>query len=308
MTVGLSIPQPPRHPPRRRPSLSEPVRVPLPASATGGDRAGMSASHLPATAIAAVVLTAALGALGPPPATAQDWQGAGTYKLGTSVQDVNIREYPGAVSMGLIGPGTEVVIVNAPASNGYVFARIRSSTNHTTDPSDDYGINVCAYVPFRLADGTQPFYKTSSETGPYDGTCPGVRQNVDGKQRVPAPRYAQSRASAVTEAGTQSPNDVTDHGQDSYWYSNLAGSNGITAAARCTGHSTTSTAALVSHSRQASKPPRTGPCGSATSRPTARTPWSTSPVRNGASSRPPASPTRDFRRYRRNLRLPIRDR
>lgn len=190
----------------------------------------MNKARIPAMVITAMVVSGAQSALGAPAATAQDWQGAGTYKLGTAVQDVNIREYPGAVSMGLIGPGTEVVIVNAPASNGYVFARIRSSTNHTTDPSDDYGINVCAYVPFRLADGTQPFYKTSGETGPYDGTCPGVRQTIDGKQRVPAPRYAQSRPSAVTEAGTQSPNDVTDHGQDSYWYSNLAGTNGTAAS------------------------------------------------------------------------------
>lgn len=180
--------------------------------------------------MAAVAIASAVSTASAPAALAADWSGPGTYKLGTAVQDVNIREYPGAVSMGLIGPGTEAVIVNAPASNGYVFARIRASTNHTSDPSDDYGINVCAYIPFRLADGTMPFYKTSSETGPYDGTCPGVRQEIDGRQRVPAPRYAQSRASAVTEAGTQNPNDQTDHGQDSYWYSNLPGTNGVTAS------------------------------------------------------------------------------
>jgi len=177
-----------------------------------------------ATLTVAVLATPLLNPTAMPAAAAAGWEGAGSYKVLSSVTDINIREFPNGVSLGQIGPGTEIQVVSPPDSNGYVWARVRSSTNGTSGTGDDYGINICAYVRWSGSNGSY-FYKTSSDHGAFDATCYKSDARVyapDGTgPRVPASRYAQWRASA------RDLDWRTDHGWDGYWYTSSDGDDGI---------------------------------------------------------------------------------
>lgn len=182
-------------------------------------RIPMLAAALMTTALVPLLSPAAL-----PVASAAGWEGAGSYKVRSTVQDIHLREHPNGVSLGQMGPGTEIQVVSRPDSKGYVWARVRSSTNGTSGTSDDYGVNICAYVRWSGANGSY-FYKKSSEHGAFDSTCNKSAARVyapDGTgPRVPASRYAQWRRSA------RDLDSRTDHGWDGYWYSSSDGSDGI---------------------------------------------------------------------------------